>query len=243
MPHILIVEPNSRVLTAMREILAEVAELGWAGCVEDAVSVASTWPPDLVISDYRLGKDTCTVLAEQLRRAEINVPMVVIASRQDATDRLAAQSAQFEDIIHKPFLPDAFRDRIRRDLQRAGLRRADESGQSAFHGRLEDLSLVDLLQSMDLSAKTCAVQLRSSAGADGSVYLVDGQVRHAQLDDDKGNIVAEGRDAAFKMLGWKTGEFTILFGKAPPRSSIVGSTQALLLDGLRLIDESKLNRP
>jgi CheY-like chemotaxis protein len=232
------------MLDVLSRALSGLGEIRFAGSVNDAVSVLRSWDADLIISEYRLSNGTGLDLLDQLRRLEAPPPVLVIASRADAVDRLNAHVLRFEEIVQKPFFAWDVRERVKRALGRASLKRAGAApGAAPFQGSLEDLSVVDLLQALDLGRKTCAVMLtrhgRTTSGSEVSesatIFLVDGQVRDAQLGKER------GESAVYKLLGWKHGEFAIDFSRRPESNSISGSTQGLLLEGLRMLDEAGRN--
>jgi hypothetical protein len=67
----------------------------------------------------------------------------------------------------------------------------------------------------------------------GSVHFVDGNVHHAELND------IEGADALFLLFHLKVGTFKFELSPATDKRTIEGNTMALLLEGLRQMDEAK----
>lgn len=99
-------------------------------------------------------------------------------------------------------------------------------------GRLKDMSLVDIIQIFNSERKTVAIHLGSEMGY-GRVYMKDGSIAHATYRD------LAGEDAFYQLLSWNDGEFEVEPDVEPPGHSIDEPTEALILDGLRRIDEMR----
>jgi hypothetical protein len=64
------------------------------------------------------------------------------------------------------------------------------------------------------------------------MYFTDGQINHALYGELKGD------PAVYKVLSWTAGSFEIDFSGSSGEQTITQSTQGLLLEGLRLLDEA-----
>ncbi|MGH9534272.1 MAG: DUF4388 domain-containing protein [Terriglobales bacterium] len=243
-PKLLVLEPNSRMLEVVRHGVGDIVELRHGAAVADARQILAEWPADLILAEFRLADATGLELLEGLRAlGEAPPPVIMIASRADAVDRLGGHVAQLEEIVQKPFFASDLRERVKRALGRTGLRRASGAPDAGkLRGRLEDLGVVDLLQTLDLSHRSCAVALSGKAPIPAAprltaiLYLLDGQVKDAQLGD------ARGDDVVYETLGWAEGEFSIDFSGRPTDTTVKNSTQGLLMEGLRRLDESNFRR-
>jgi hypothetical protein len=98
------------------------------------------------------------------------------------------------------------------------------------------------VQAMSLARKTAAIHLRVPGGV-GVIYLDDGEVACAQLDDDPRRAVARGATAFTRLLACERGSFRVSFEKEWHERNVHCSTQALLLDGLRVLDEARRPPP
>ncbi len=100
-------------------------------------------------------------------------------------------------------------------------------------GSIEEIPLPDLLQLLSTSRKSGVLVLRSDWGM-GRIFLRKGQIYFASLEE----IDAAPRKAMFRMLGWTQGSFDL--EPADDRSvaeELADSTEALLMEGMRQIDE------
>lgn len=105
----------------------------------------------------------------------------------------------------------------------------------AMTGRLEEVPLPDLLQLFQTSKKTGMLVL-SCNGHDGRVYLRQGRAFYAMID---GNRDVAPQKAFFRMILWDRGTFVLdplPEGETFPQE-LEGSTEALLMEGLRQLDE------
>ncbi|MBI2819476.1 MAG: DUF4388 domain-containing protein, partial [Acidobacteria bacterium] len=88
----------------------------------------------------------------------------------------------------------------------------------------------DLFQSLELGQKTCALTVTKDS-EECRMYFKDGQLHHAQLGSTLGD------DAVYAVAGWADASFQIDFNARSDQKSTTRSTQGLLMEALRLLDE------
>jgi hypothetical protein len=93
------------------------------------------------------------------------------------------------------------------------------------------MNVIDLMQSLEMGRKSCQLSL-SNEGDKCEVFFAEGQVKHATY----GSLV--GDEAVFKVLRWTGGNFQINFEGKTDQETTKLNTQGLLMEGLRLLDES-----
>ena len=98
-------------------------------------------------------------------------------------------------------------------------------------GSLSQMNVIDLMQSLEMGRKSCQLSLSNEADK-CEVFFVDGQVKHATY----GKLV--GDEAVFKVLRWTGGNFQLDFEGKTDKETTQLNTQGLLMEGLRLLDES-----
>ncbi|NOT33527.1 MAG: DUF4388 domain-containing protein [Candidatus Eisenbacteria bacterium] len=105
---------------------------------------------------------------------------------------------------------------------------------ATFGGTLGLLSLFDVSQMLMLNRATGCVDIKSD-GMNGALWFDEGRLVNA-LDDARG----EGENAAYRVFSWRTGTFE--FRSEPSNGSVVieGSTDAIMLESARRMDESAL---
>jgi hypothetical protein len=107
----------------------------------------------------------------------------------------------------------------------------ESPGDGSLRGSLAQMNVMDLLQSLELGHKTCALSLNNDSDR-CELFFTDGQITHATYGKLRGD------DAVYKVLTWPTGSFQINFSGRSPEHTCTRSTQGLLMEGLRLIDEA-----
>jgi hypothetical protein len=106
----------------------------------------------------------------------------------------------------------------------------------AFEGDLEALSVVELVQTLSLGAKTARV-LVSSNTRRGELWFRDGVITHAAAGSLFGDL------AVYAIIEWTTGQFFVEYGLTSEARSITQDTTYLVLEGLRRFDERSSGGP
>jgi hypothetical protein len=88
------------------------------------------------------------------------------------------------------------------------------------------------MQSLEMGRKSCQLKLNNE-GEKCEVFFVEGQVKHATY----GSLL--GDQAVFKVLRWTGGNFELNFEGKTDQETTQLNTQGLLMEGLRLLDESQ----
>jgi pSer/pThr/pTyr-binding forkhead associated (FHA) protein len=120
----------------------------------------------------------------------------------------------------------------RRRLE-AGANRQSMSGRP-MSGVIEEIPLPDLLQLLSTSRKSGVLSVSSSVGV-GKIYLRKGQIYFAAINDD---FAVSPQKAIYRMLTWTSGTFELEPSvEIQVMEEIQESTEALLMEGVRLLDE------
>ena len=94
------------------------------------------------------------------------------------------------------------------------------------------MGVVDLVQTLEMGKKSGALHVKNKKGVEAVCYFKDGRI----LDCELPNKVA-GETAFYRLLNWQEGEFAIEFKPIEREEKIALSTQGLLMEGMRRIDE------
>lgn len=228
---ILLVDDNPTILRLMCQTLEKLGEIVTAGDGADALMKTIEAKPDLIISDYTLPVMDGRSLFEKLRaRPETqNIPFVFLASQQEIDERLRMLDGA-EDYFVKPFFTRDLLQQTRRITARFEQRMVKQ-GAAGIQGKLSEMNLIDWMQTLEQGRKTCALMLHSG-GETCTLYFREGQVNHAVCGELKGDPVV------YKVLAWAEGEWEVDFQKSSPERTTTMSTQGLMLEGLRLLDEA-----
>ena len=232
---LLLVDDNPMVLGMLQQALSPLAHVTTATDAADALLKAVDDVPDLLLCDYRMPGMDGRQLVEKLRSrpATANFSTVLMAGKADIAERLSPQDAA-DDYLEKPFyLKDAIR-RVKRMIDRIALEKMAKTAPSdgVVRGSLSQMNVIDLMQSLEMGRKSCRLSL-SNEGEKCEVFFVEGQVKHATY----GSLV--GDEAVFKVLRWTGGSFQLDFEGKTDKETTQLNTQGLLMEGLRLLDESQ----
>ncbi len=202
----------------------------------DALSKLELSTPDLVLSDTRLPKLDGYALVRRLKeRPEwAGIPVVFLTSQKSIEDKIRGLELGVEDYLTKPIF-------VRELLARVNLlinRRTQESiattrsltGRTRFTGSIADMAVVDLLQTFEVSRKSGILTLRNGAHA-ANIYFRDGKVVDAELGP------LRGEEAIYRGLIWNEAEFEVVFCPVKNDDLINTSTQGILMEGMRRVDE------
>jgi hypothetical protein len=156
-----------------------------------------------------------------------------LASRTDIDERLSPQDAA-DDYIAKPFFLKEATRRIKRTVDRIALEKMAKTAPSdgVVRGNLSQMNVIDLMQSLEMGRKSCQLTM-NNAGEKCEVFFAEGQVKHATY----GSLT--GDEAVFKVLRWTGGNFELNFEGKTDQETTKLNTQGLLMEGLRLLDESQ----
>lgn len=106
----------------------------------------------------------------------------------------------------------------------------------AMSGSIEEIPLPDLLQLLSTSKRTGVLSLRGPTG-NGQIFLRKGQIYYATVDD---SYDMNPRKAAYRLLTWDRGTFELDSAEEKTfLDEVRDSTEGLLMEGMRLLDEFK----
>jgi CheY-like chemotaxis protein len=233
---VLIVDDNALILDLLMKGLAPHCETSAAADGADALLKIVDDPPDLVVCDYRMPGFDGRQLYEKVRARQKtkHIPFIFLANRSDVEEKLRPIVDGVEEFIAKPFF---LRDLVRstkKVIDRLHLEKLQSRAvrPGVIQGRLEEMSILDLMQSLEMGQKSCRLTVRH--GDDScELFFSAGQCADAR----SGSV--EGEAAVFQAVRWLAGDFEIDFNSAASRSTISRTTTGLLMEALRLIDEGQ----
>jgi CheY-like chemotaxis protein len=234
---LLLAEDNPLVRDLITKALEQYCEVLIASDGGDALLKVIDELPDVILCDYKMPGLNGRQLFEKLRGREATrqIPFLFMASRADIEERLRPLVDGVEDFIAKPFLVKDLVRSAKKVVDRIHLEKLQKraSRPGVIQGRLEEMSMIDLLQSLEMGQKSCRLQVRKG-GEQGELYFAAGQCRDAKID----SLV--GDEAVYRVLLWTEGEFEIDFNAAhrSTANTTTKSTTGLLMEAMRLMDES-----
>lgn len=233
---VLLVDDNPMIIAMLKQALDPHCVVKVATDSTDALLRSIDDPPDLIISDYQMPGLDGRQLVEKLksRANTARIPIILMASRTDLNEKLKGLRDSVEDFLEKPFYIKEAGSHLKHIVDKVALEKmARDAGadNSTVNGSLAQMNVIDLLQSLELGRKNCALAL-SNEGERCDVFFTEGQIHHAVYDTLVGN------EAVFKVLLWTSGSFKIDFNGRSKEQTTTLSTQGLLMEGLRLLDEA-----
>ncbi len=233
---VLLVDDNPMVLAMLRDALAPLANVTTAGDSADALLKAVDEAPDLLVSDYRMPGMDGRQLVEKLRSrsSTAKISVILLATKSDISEKLSLQDHTADDFVEKPFFLREATQRIKRLIDKIALEKMSKSTSSdgVVRGSLAQMNVIDLVQSLEMGRKSCLLTLTLDKDK-CEMYVSEGQVTHAVY----GSLTGDA--AVFKVLRWTGGNFQINFEGKTKQQSTTLNTQGLLMEGLRLLDESR----
>ena len=100
-----------------------------------------------------------------------------------------------------------------------------------FRGTMEGVRLLDIVQLCCRAASTCCLEVKNGRHG-GSLWLVDGDIVHAESGD------LSGEEAAMSILTWRYGSFALHNLTTSDRATITGSWEGLVMRAACVLDET-----
>lgn len=205
---------------------------------QDALFKLEHSSPDLVLTDTRLPRVDGYELVRRIKdRPDLaGTPIVFLTSQKSIEDKIRGLELGVEDYLTKPIFVRELIARVhlllaRRTHQRMAASSSVTSRRTHLSGDLADMGVVDLLQTFELGRKSGVARLHSGHGLEAIIYFRDGQV----VDAEHGRLV--GEEAVYRCLIWPGGTFDVDFLGVDRPEVIFTSTQGLLMEGMRRVDE------
>ncbi|MBI5490563.1 MAG: DUF4388 domain-containing protein [Deltaproteobacteria bacterium] len=199
----------------------------------DALRKVEINPPDLIISETALPELDGFAFVKALKEKPewAPIPFLFLSEERSVEHKVRGLEQGVDDYLVKPVFVKELVARLRLILQRKKRESLEGRGaKTKFSGSLDDIGLVDLIQTVDLSKKTGALHLTRS-GDHGVIYFQDGEVVDAEVGRHRG--VA----AVYRLLTWSEGFFDVDFRPVRRTRTIHLSSQEILMEGMRRLDE------
>jgi CheY-like chemotaxis protein len=236
------VEPSTVLIAGARVEVAQQlsAHLKYNGYrvvdvedLEEAARTVEQLHPDAVLVSQDSFGDRAMQFGRHLKQSSTALAYA-FSARSDANLMMDLLDAGFADVFGPPFNYSIVVARIGKALEARRQQEADASRSQGFHGTLQELPFVDLIQAMAGSRRTLHITLQRGNGEKANIYLRHGQMVHATC----GTLA--GAEAIFRIIGWREDG---TFGTEPvttwPPDNVTMSNETLLFEGCRLLDEAR----
>jgi CheY-like chemotaxis protein len=232
---VLVVDDNLKMRELIAHGLEAHAEIDIASDGVDALLKAVDQTPDMIVSDYKMPGMDGRQFYEKLRGREATraTPFIFVASRSEIEGKLRPLVDGVEDYIQKPFFVKELVRRAKKVIDRLALEKLQQRAArpGVLEGRLEEMNIIDLLQTLEMGQKSGRLTVRQGT-EQCEMFFTGGVCKHAT------NGKEEGENAVCRVIQWDKGEFEIDFNATSDKVTIERTTQGLLMEALRLVDEA-----
>nr|MDJ0853297.1 response regulator [Myxococcota bacterium] len=223
MGRVLVIEDEEMLRRSMVRALGKLpgVEVVGAGNLADALRSIDDHFPDLILSDLDLPDRSGIELIGEISGRGRFVPIVFISAYLEAYGSRIPPHAGVR-ALEKPVALDDLRALVLEQLNASG------SGEP-----ISPFGAVDYLQLAAMGGHSVEISVSSPGEQGGSLFVHEGEIWHAEDSD------GEGPEALARLIGLKPSTTACRSAQeAPPRRSVEGRWEELVLDAVRRADES-----
>ena len=191
--------------------------------------------PDLIISEIKLDDGDGFELCRRVRSTPEwqDIPFMFLTGEVGIENKIRGLELGVDEYLTKPIYIKEIVTRIHMLLQKRQRARIEErkDQRTRFVGRIADMPVVDVIQTIEVSRKSGVIHFVGERNRQAAIYFRDGKV----IDAEAGPLAAE--DAVYRLLTWSEGDFEVVFRTVRRREVIEIGSQALLMEGMRRLDE------
>ncbi len=234
---LLLVDGDTRSLRVLEVSLRKAGfTVTPAPSVKEALDTLELHTPDLIISETTFPAPELDgfELRRRVRQSTdwAEIPFVFLTAETAIEHKIRGLELGVDDYLTKPIYIKEIVTRINILLQKRQRAKFEERRDGMrFAGRVADMPVVDVIQTIEVSRKSGVIQFVGERGRQAAIYFRDGKV----IDAEAGPLQAE--DAVYRLLTWGDGEFEVMFRTVRRREAIMTSSQGLLMEGMRRLDE------
>lgn len=244
-PHLLLVDADPRVVRVMEVNLKNDGfSVTTATDGADAAARLEYALPDVLVAETRLPRVDGFELVRRLRSLPggEHVAVVLIAPEAggpgpnglsaSAMDQLRSVELGIGDCLCKPVSVRELVTRVNLMLARRtqALLASSSAEQKHFSGHLQDTGVIDLLQAFESGRRSGVLQIEHATRS-ATVLFKNGKV----VDAEQGQL--RGEEALYRTFLWTSGVFDVEFGEVDVTDNVPIGTAALVMEGMRRIDE------
>ncbi len=226
----LLIDPDPEETTVLElRLLEQGFEVAQAHSIEAALKHLEKGETELVIAELDLPQGDGLALLAEVRKHPWGqkLPWVVVTGRGGRNDAQKAFDLGAADFLAKPVSADLLVAKLKQIIEREAQRSGGARGVS---GSLLEMSLPDMVQVLWHGRKTGSLKIRSGMNQ-GEIHFVGGAIYNALW------ATLRGEEAFYAMLKLADGDFALDPNFTAPQQVIMDSPEALLLEGMRRMDE------
>jgi response regulator RpfG family c-di-GMP phosphodiesterase len=222
-------DPEETTVLELR-MIEQGFEVEQAHTSDQALKILERGDIELVVSelDLKPADGFAMLAAARTRPWGAKLPWIVVTGRGGREDAQRAFELGAVDYMTKPISADLLVAKIGQIMERDA---AAQGAARGVAGSLLEMALPDIVQVLWHGRKTGSLRIRSGKST-GEIHFVDGSLYNALWEN------VRGEEAVYAMLALKQGDFSLDPNVRAPQRVIHGSPEALLLEGMRRLDEA-----
>lgn len=228
---------------SLRQLAARLGHLGYrtvtARGLDEAAEICARQAPTAVLVHEGSFPHEVLRVRERLAVAA-RLPIFAVTGEAGPARLLTLFDAGFDDVYALPrdldLVPARLRQALRGPLTGAAAGAAAAPARpGAFQATFAAFAFTDLMQTLSQSLKSVRIDLERSGGERAVVYLDRGQLVHAACG------ALRGAEAVHRVIAWEDdGSFAVQPESRFPAPNIGLPLESILMEGCRLLDESRL---
>lgn len=228
--HAMIIDPDPEEATVLEVRMIEQGfEVTQVHASDQALKVLEQGEIDVVVAELDLKPfDGFALLSEaRKQRWGEKLPWIVVSGRGGRADAQRSFELGAADFMAKPISADLLVAKVRQIMEREATR---AGGGRGVAGSLTEMGIPDMVQVLWHGRKTGSFKIRAG-GEKGEIHFVDGTIYNALWG------TLRGEEAFYAMVKLTQGDFVLDPNFRAPQQVIEASPEALLLEGMRRLDE------
>ena len=210
--------------------IKENYEISFAQNAEQAAALLKQQPALLIISEIGGDNYNGIKFCEESKKSNPNLPFIFFTTEDQDKTISEALLAGADDFLSKESSYQVLFLKMNRFIQRSRRSRNQTSG-SGVSGSLQEMGFMETVQILANREKDALIKLTDKDNNQATVYLHAGEIIYASYKN------LEGESAVYELLNWEDGFFQVDTPKKLPERNVFGSTEAIMLEGCRLLDE------
>ncbi|HET9956352.1 MAG TPA: HD domain-containing phosphohydrolase [Polyangiaceae bacterium] len=229
----LLIDPDPEETTVLElRMIEQGFEVFQARNTEAALKQLEKGEIEIVISEVDLAPGDGFALLSQVRGQGYGqgLPWVFLTSRAGRAEAQRAFELGAADFMAKPVATDLLVAKLKQILERGA--HGTRTAARGVSGSLSEMSLPDMVQVLWHGRKTGSLKIRSGTNT-GEIHFVEGNIYNALY------AALRGEEAFYAMLALTQGEFVLDPNFRAPQQVVQATPEALLLEGMRRLDENE----
>src|ERR1017187_4310103 len=228
---LLFVDDDAGFLTGIQELFSEMARGKWdiftAGNHAQALALLAKLRVDVVVLDIGMPVMDGIQFLQLLGRTNPGQQVVMLTGEATEERRKNCLESGAVLFLEKPVVADGYAAIFAALDALAGA-----LPQGGFRGMMRRVGLQEVLQLECLGRKSSVLEIFTGK-VRGRIFISEGAIVHAEAGALQGEV------ALYGLLALRGGEFNLLPFAEPPRRTIQGQWESLLMEAARLSDEGQ----